>query len=80
MKFEILSEFYQMFHCFIFRMQSSMMNFVGTTNSKNMIIMSLDGPSCVVFNKQNVTTFAVIVPEIQQFDFDVFQINEYHEN
>ena len=61
-------------------MQSSMMKFFGTTNSKNMIIMSLDRPSCVVFNKRIVTTFAVIVPEIQPFDFDAFQINEYHEN
>ena len=60
-------------------MQSSMMKFLGTTNSKNLIIMSLDGPSSVVFNKRIVTTFAVIVADIQLFDFDAFQINEYHE-
>ena len=79
-KFAISIEFYQIFHCSIFRKQSSMMKFLGTTNSKNKIIISLDRPSCVVFNNRIVTTFAVIVPEIQPFDFDAFQINEYHEN
>jgi len=56
------------------------MKFLGTTNSKNMIIMSLDGSSCVVLNKIVVTTFALIVAEIQLFDLDAFQIHEYHEN
>ena len=60
-------------------MQSSMMKFLGTTNSKNIIIVSLDGSSCVVFNKRIVTTFAVIVADIQHVELDAFQINEYYE-